>query len=240
MPTVVNYLLTRGLPWNRLVAVKSRRTRWRLNVADTNAYLALPSGIKIEIPSEVTSEGIISLSLTTAATIDLPVGDLPYDIWATVQVALDETKYIPVARGTITVSSYSNITPSDGVDTMQLKFTQRTDFRRTFSLQDAAGNVQQITDAYMQADDSNGTPVLDIRWYASKPNEAAVIALSPANRRGYIAPYAGKTFELHISNTNTVAAGTYSFDIFVQNTDGDWYVPVKGTIVVESAVSSPP
>jgi hypothetical protein len=240
MPNVVNYKLTRGLPWERYVCVKSRRTHWRLNVSNPNAYIQVTDNYKKEITSEITSEGIIKLSLTKEETVDLPEGNLLYDVWATVQTHVDSEVYQPVTRGTINVETYANVAPSDDADTMELRFTQRTDFRRIFTLEDDDGDIQEITDAYMQAKDSSDTTVLDIRWYASAPEEDTVIALSPANRRGYIAPSTGASFELHISNANTVAAGTYDFDIFVKDTADDWTVPIKGTIIVEEAISSPP
>jgi hypothetical protein len=91
----------------------------------------------------------------------------------------------------------------------------------------------------MQAKDSTGTVVLDIRWYASPPSEATIAAL-PASRRGYIAPATGATLELHISNLNTIAAGSYTYDLFVKDSAGDWDQLVKGTFVVEEAVSVEP
>lgn len=190
--------------------------------------------------SEITTEGIIKISLTKEETIDLPAGNLSYDVWATVQTAINTEVYQPVARGTISVSTYDNVTPSDDIDTMELRFTQRTDFRRIFTLEDEDGDVQEVSEAFMQAKDSDDNTVLDIRWYSSTPSEATVIALSPAKRRGYLAPSTNASFELHISNANDVAAGTYDFDIFVKDSTGDWTVPIKGTIVVEGAISSPP
>ena len=92
----------------------------------------------------------------------------------------------------------------------------------------------------MQAKDSAGTTVLDIRWYATVPSEATVIALTPANKRGYLAPSTGATLELHISNKNDIATGSYTYDIFVQDTSGDWDQLVKGTFVVETATSTEP
>jgi hypothetical protein len=92
----------------------------------------------------------------------------------------------------------------------------------------------------MQAKTSTGTTVLDLRWYATKPSENTVIALTPANKRGYLAPATGATLELHVSNANTIAAGSYSFDLFVQDSAGDWDSISSGTLVVEAAISAPP
>jgi hypothetical protein len=92
----------------------------------------------------------------------------------------------------------------------------------------------------MQAKTSTGTTVVDLRWYATTPTENTVIALTPANKRGYLAPATGATLEVHISNTNDVAAGSYPFDLFVQDSAGDWDCLSSGTLVVEAAVSAPP
>lgn len=185
--------------------------------------------------SEVIGNNNIRISLTADETIDLPEGNLAYDVWATV----DEL-YQPIVKGTITVSSYNSITPSEDDDAMELRYTQRTDFRRVFTWRDEDGDILAIQNAFMQAKDSAGTTVLDIRWYATVPSEATVIALTPANKRGYIAPSAGATLELHISNKNDIAPGSYTYDIFVQDTSGDWDQLVKGTFVVEVATSTEP
>ena len=123
---------------------------------------------------------------------------------------------------------------------MELRYTQRTDFRRVFTWRDEEGDVLTIQSAFMQAKDTNGTTILDLRWYNPKPNEATVIALSPANKRGYLAPSAGATLELHISNKNDIASGSYSYDIFVQDSAGDWDQLAKGIFVVEPATSTEP
>ncbi len=235
MPSVVNYKLVRGLPWSRQLTVKSRRTHWRLVPEYCNAYIQVSSLHKKEIMSEVIGNNNIRISLTADETIDLPEGNLAYDVWATV----DEL-YQPIVKGTITVSSYNSITPSEDDDAMELRYTQRTDFRRVFTWRDEDGDILAIQNAFMQAKNSAGTTVLDIRWYATVPSEATVIALTPANKRGYIAPSAGATLELHISNKNDIAPGSYTYDIFVQDTSGDWDQLVKGTFVVEVATSTEP
>ena len=45
---------------------------------------------------------------------------------------------------------------------------------------------------------------------------------------------------MHISDKNDVAAGTYSYDLFVQDAAGDWDVLAAGSLVVEAATSSNP
>jgi hypothetical protein len=123
---------------------------------------------------------------------------------------------------------------------MEIRFKQYTDYRRTFTWKDADGVVISVQSAFMQAKTSTGTTVIDLRWYSATPSEATVIGLTPANKRGYLAPATGATLELHVSNTNNVAAGSYSFDLFVQDTAGDWDCLSSGTLVVEAAVSAPP
>ena len=235
MPNVVNYNLVRGLPWSRQLCIKSRRTHWRLVPEDCNAYIKVSALNKKEITAEVIGNNNVRISLTADETVDLPEGNLAYDVWATV-----DDIYQPVVKGTITVSTYANITPSEDDDTMELRYTQRTDFRRAFEWKDENGELLVIQSAFMQAKDTSGTTVLDLRWYNPAPNEATVIALTPANKRGYLAPQTGKTLTMHISNKNDIAAGSYNYDIFVQDTLGDWDQLVEGTLVVESALSVEP
>jgi hypothetical protein len=45
---------------------------------------------------------------------------------------------------------------------------------------------------------------------------------------------------MHVSDKNTIAAGSYNFDLFVQDSVGDWDCLASGTVVVEAAISAPP
>jgi hypothetical protein len=146
----------------------------------------------------------------------------------------------PVSGGTITVSALDTITPLEDTQAMEIRYKQHTDYRRTFTWKDSTGAVMTIQSAFMQAKTSTGTTVVDLRWYSTTPSENTVIALTPASKRGYLAPATGATLELHISNTNDVAAGSYPFDLFVQDSSGDWDCLSSGTLVVEAAVSAPP
>jgi hypothetical protein len=240
MTSRVQYRLTRGLPWKRFICVKSRLTHYRVNVDSPSAFIATSATGRKQIHTEITPEGIIELTLNADETVDLPEGQLEYDVWANVNIGLNEKVYQPVAQGIVTVNSYANITPLEDIDNMELRHKQRTDFRRIFTLEDADGDVLTIQDAYLQAKDVSGTTVLDLRWYASTPSEATVIALSPANRRGFLAPSTGATLEVHISDTNDIAVGTHSFDLLVKDSVGDWSCLAQGTLVVEAAISSPP
>jgi hypothetical protein len=184
------------------------------------------------------------IALTEEDTTDLPVGDLNYDVIATYirnapysGASTEVTR--PVAEGTITVIGLDNITPMEDTQAMEIRFKQHVDFRRNFTWRDSSDNILTVQDAFMQAKDSTGTSVLDLRWYSSTPSEATVIGLA-GNRRGYIAPISGATLELHISDKNTVPAGVYPFDMFVKDSAGDWDCLASGTVVVEEAVSAPP
>ena len=235
MTSHVNYNIIKGLPWERLIMVKNKYNRRVLHPADSRAYIQTGTTTKFEITTSITTEGGIMLSLTGEETTDLPVGDLLYDVIATVSDVQQ-----PVSKGTITVSALDNITPLEDTQAMEIRYKQYTDYRRTFTWKDADGVVITVQSAFMQAKTSTGTTVVDLRWYASKPSEETVIALTPASKRGYLAPATGATLEMHISNTNNVAPGSYSYDLFVQDLAGDWDCLSSGTLVVEAAVSAPP
>ena len=230
----INYSIVRGLPWERLIIVKDRRTRKQIKPTEARSFIQTTNLAKKEVTVEITSANGIMLYLSAEETQDLPLGELEYDVLATI----DDIQR-PVARGTIVVSALDNITPMEDSQAMEIRFKQRVDFRRTFTWKDADGDVLTVQNAYMQAKDTAGTTVLDLRWYSSTPSEATVIAL-PVERRGYLAPIAGSTLEMHISDKNTIAAGSYNFDLFVQDSAGDWDCLASGTVVVEAAISTPP
>ncbi len=230
----INYSLTRGLPWERLIIVKDRRTHRVVKPTDSSSYIKTGTLTKAEVTTEVTKENGIQLSLTAEETQDLPLGDLSYDVLATIN-GIQRL----VSKGTISVSALDNITPMEDTEAMEIRYKQHTDYRRTFTWKDADGDVLTIQSAFMQAKNGSGTTMVDLRWFSSVPSEATIAAL-PASRRGYLAPATGATLELHISDTNTVAAGSYSFDLFVQDSAGDWDCLASGTLVVEASISAPP
>jgi hypothetical protein len=234
MTRTINYALTRGLPWSRLVIIKNKYNHNLLKPTDSRSYIKTGTTSKFEITTSITTENGVLLSLTAEETQDLPLGDLQYDVLATVNGIQR-----PITQGTITVSALDNITPLEDAQAMEIRFKQRVDFRRTFTWKDSAGEILTIQSAFMQAKDSSGTTVIDLRWFDPVPDEATIVAL-PANRRGYLAPIEGGTLELHISDKNTVAAGSYRFDLFVQDEAGDWDCLSSGTVVVEEAISVPP
>jgi hypothetical protein len=145
-----------------------------------------------------------------------------------------------ISKGTITVSALDNITPLEDALAMEIRFKKYTDFRQSYTWKDSDGNILTVTDAFMQAKNTSGTTVLDLRWFSTAPSESTIIALSPSNKRGYIAPKAGYTLEIHISDTNGIPAGSYSFDLFVKDSAGDWSSISQGQVVVEPSTSTPP
>lgn len=231
----VNYRLTKGLPWERLLIVKDRRTRRLVRPTSARCYIKTGDVTVKEVTVELTTENGILLYLTAEETQDLPVGVLNYDVLAVVS---DIER--PVAKGTIEVSALDNITPLEDSQAMEIRFKKYTDFRQSYTWKDSAGTIITVTDAFMQAKSTAGTTVLDLRWYATAPNEATVIGLSPANKRGYIAPKTGYTLEIHISDANSISAGSYQFDLFVKDSAGDWSCISSGSLVVEAAISAPP
>lgn len=234
MPHTVNYNITRGLPWERLIIVKDRRTHRQIKPTEASSYIQTGTLSKKELTVELTSACGIMLSLSAEETQDLPLGNLAYDVLATI----NEVQR-PVAKGTIVVSALDNITPREESQAMEIRFKQRVDFRRTFTWKDADGGILTVQNAYMQAKNTAGVTVLDLRWFSSTPSEGTVVAL-PVERRGYLAPITGGTLEMHISDKNTVSAGSYNFDLFVQDSVGDWDCLASGTVVVEAAISAPP
>lgn len=234
MIRTVNYTLTRGLPWERLIIVKDRRTHRLMRPTDARAYVKTGTLTVAEITTTLTSENGILLSLTGEETQDLPLGTLDYDVFATISGVQQ-----PVAKGTITVSALNNITPLEDVLAMEIRFKKNTDFRQTYTWRDSVGDTLTVQSAYMQAEDASANTVLDLRWFSSTPSEATIASL-PANQRGYIAPVAGGTLEIHISDKNSIPPGEYAFDLMVQDSIGDWACLSQGQVVVEYSVSEPP
>lgn len=231
----VKYTLDKGYPWERLIMVKNRYNRRILKPSDCRAFIKTGTLSKFEITTSITTENGILLSLTGDDTIDLPEGNLEFDVIATI-----DGIQRPVAKGTIEVVYNELVTPLEDTQAMEIRYKQRTDYRRTFTWKDDNGVVIAVQSAFMQAKTTTGTTVVDLRWYSSTPSENTVVALTPASKRGYLAPATGATLEMHISNANDVPAGSYKYDLFVQDTAGDWDCIVSGTLVVEEAVSAPP
>jgi hypothetical protein len=234
MIRTVNYTLTRGLPWERLIIVKDRRTRRLMRPTDARAYIKTGAFTLAEITVSLTSENGILLTLTGTETQDLPLGTLDYDVFATINGIQQ-----PVAKGTINVSALNNITPLEDALAMEIRFKKYTDFRQAYTWKDENGQVLTVQSAYMQAEDKDGITALDLRWFDVAPDEATIATL-PDIQRGYIAPKNGYTLEIHVSDKNGVLPGEYLFDLMVQDSVGDWSCLSQGQVIVEYSVSEPP
>jgi hypothetical protein len=240
----LKYRITKGLPWERLIMVKDKDSHRIIKPLDSWGLIKTGDISRMELTTALTTEGGVVISLSEEETKDLPVGTLEFDVMAVLpRKALttggSTTVTTPIAKGTIIVTDIGTVTPLEEIDYMELRFSEGEDFYRTFTWRDSEGTIVTVQNAYMQAANSSGTTVLDLRWYSTPPNEATIAGLT-ANRRGYISPASGASLIVHISNTNTIAAGTYDFDIFVQDAAGDWSRLTKGALVVESSVSVMP
>lgn len=222
------------MSFDRLIIVKNKFNHRLLAPTAANAYIQTGTYSKVEMTTDITTENGILLSLSADETQDLPLGTFSYDVFATI-AGISR----PVSQGTIKVEALNNITPLEDTQAMEIRYKQRTDYRRNFTWKDDTGAIITLQSAYMQAVNAAGTVVLDLRWYATKPSEATIAAL-PAAQRGYLAPYTGSTVEIHISDKNNIAAGSYRFDLLVQDSSGDWDRLSTGTIVVEETVATPP
>lgn len=233
--TTISYTMTRGLPWQRLVIPRIWRTH-RVKRPDDARCFAQVGDTKIPIPLSISREGGILLSLDPSETLDFTEGTCNFDI-----VGLFDGYWLPVAKGIIKVSDLGFISPLEDAQQMEIRFKKGEDYRNSFTWTDDNNALITITDAYMQAKDGEGNTVIDLRWFVEKPGDIAIAAL-PGEQRGYLAPFAHETLELHISEKNTVTAGTYPFDLFVKVSggDGDWKFLAGGTVVVEASVSVKP
>ncbi len=123
---------------------------------------------------------------------------------------------------------------------MIISLRQGTDKRQTYTWTDAAGDILQVSNARLVAVDANDVPVLDLAYSPTPLSESAIQALPNINR-GYLAPKAEASLELHISEKLTIAPGDYSFDLKVQETaSGDWDTLSDGIIRVTKSVTPTP
>lgn len=255
MTNQIKYRATQGEYWERLIVVKDKATRRVIKPIDAWANIKTSSISIKEIDCYITPEGGILLRLSEGDTADLPVGDLEFDVvaehykyqrltYGSLTASYNNEGYGDtvtrvVARGTIKVEALNNITPLEEADYMELRFNRYEDFYRTFTWRDEDGDVIAIQNAYMQAKSSAGTTVLDIRWFTPAPNEGEIAAL-PDIQQGYFTANEDGSIILHISNQNPVPVGSHRYDLFVQDSNGDWSVLVKGAVVVEETVSVMP
>lgn len=243
MVNQLKYHATKGLPWERLIIVKDKVSRRIQKPIDAWGVIKTGDVTRKEFATTITPEGGIVIYLSEEDTNDLPEGDLEFDVVAVVPArslyAGNVNVTRPVAKGTIKVSALGIYTSLEETDYMELRFKQHEDFYRTFTWRDEGGNVIDTMDAYMQAKDSEGVTVLDLRWYVPAPSEATIEGLT-GNQRGYITENTDKSITVHISNTNTISVGSHRFDLFVQDVDGNWTCLVSGAVVVEEAISVKP
>jgi hypothetical protein len=225
--------IRRGEYWQRLIIVKDKRTHRLVHVTVASAMMqAANSTIKIPITCVVDSlRGSILMVLSEAETADLVDGTYYYDVVA------DAGRLRTIETGTIEVSTVAQITPLEGTFDMQITYRQRTDYRLDFSWTDSVGTLITAADARMQARTSASAIALDLKWYATAPSESTVVALTPTYTRGYLAPKTGTSLTMHISDTNTIAAGSYSFDIQAKDAAGDWDTVATGTLVVLASIT---
>ncbi len=120
MSQTINYSLQREAVWERLILIKDRRTR-RVR-KPTKAAACIKVGLtSYYLPSAITTEGGLLLFLNPQQTKWLADGEYAWDGVATVsrsQSFTSQPDYEDVVfKGTITVSTYANITPL-AVDTL--------------------------------------------------------------------------------------------------------------------------
>jgi hypothetical protein len=120
MRQVVNYQIERGELWERLVVIKDRRTHRKRVPTQATAVMTI-ADTKYLIPSTVSSEGGVLLTLQPGNTEWLQDGEYPWDMEVIVSrsALLTSTplQQTIAVRGILTVSTYDNIAPldSDGV-----------------------------------------------------------------------------------------------------------------------------
>lgn len=121
MSSTIDFNMIRGEFFERLIVFKDRRTHRRRVPTEAAATMLIePVGqaaYTVVIPTSITHEGSILLAFNATETYAIPEGAWTWDMVVTVSTSptmlstpLVETR--PVS-GTITVTSYDNITPLD-------------------------------------------------------------------------------------------------------------------------------
>jgi hypothetical protein len=243
--TTQDWNLDAGLVWRRIIPIKDRRTRRILRPTDVaGAIKTNEFGGLLPFTCYVTAEGAVLIELSAEETRSLADGVYDYDVVATIPMSspVERFESRKVLSGKITVTNYTTITYGDeDVTNMELRFTRGEDFTRPIAWRDEDAALIAVQKAYLQATMADlTTVVLDLRWFASVPNEATIAAL-PATQRGYIVSGApDNTIVIHVSNTHTIPAGVYPWTLFVQDIGGDWQQLLKGSLYVDAAPGANP
>lgn len=237
MVTHLDYTLIQGEPFERLVIVKDRRTH-RIR-KHTEAYasmqLADRTGPVYPIPTSRSFEGGILLEIDSSDTYNIAPGIYKFDVVANPYGYIET-----VGSGTIAVAALERITPLGGDAPMYIEYAAQTDYRKAVTWTSSTGVAIQVINARLQAVNATNVVVLDLGFYATPPTEATIAAL-PANKRGYISPLPGASFEIHISNQAVIAPGTYQYDILAQEVGTeDWGRVSTGTLVVTGTITQAP
>ena len=235
MYTLPDWTLPPGQPWERLVMIKDKRTRRPQKLTEARAIMRLVSNpsVTYDIPITISFEGGASMCIPYQDTLELDAGTWEWDL------VVDYRGYNePVAQGKIEVLALDNITPLEGGPDMYITHYQYTDYRKTFTWCGEDDTKLTVTDARLQARDSNSTVVLDLKFFATAPDEVTIGAL-PAEERGYLTPDPDTSLEMHISDQNPIAAGTYTFDLLAQESAGDWSRLGQGTLEVVASTTDP-
>jgi hypothetical protein len=104
------WTISQGLPFKKVVYVRDRRTRRRLNPSAAAGAFLIPGTPNVTVPFTVTVQGRgIVLELTDAQTLALAIGG-PYngDVLAT--IADHQEKVLELS---INVIDYTTVTPGD-------------------------------------------------------------------------------------------------------------------------------
>jgi hypothetical protein len=114
MPSVLNYVIERGEMWERLIVIKDRRTHRKRVPYEAHAVVQIDD-VKYVIPSTVSSEGAVLLTLQPENTEWLVDGAYPWDMEVIVSRSASflhsPTMQTIAVGGTLTVRTYNNIAP---------------------------------------------------------------------------------------------------------------------------------
>lgn len=114
--TKIDYTVDRGELWERLVVLKDRRTHRKRVPTEVAASVKVGDTVYV-LPTEITSEGAVLLTMSAENTEWLPVGTYDWDMVATVSrsALLTSTPLseMLVVYGSLIVQTFDNLTPMD-------------------------------------------------------------------------------------------------------------------------------